>query len=373
MTYLKEVVSAMFKRQFIRATYHPPTMLWNTTRHPQINPVFMSVFAFDKELGRGEGVNGSYVANAFIFDFDNEKDPDLARRDAVHLVEKLQTVYDISPQTLGLYWSGKKGFHILLPVYVATGKFLLRAKPSALENLCDFLASGFSTYDTSVYDHRRILRIPGALHGNRRKIQLSFHELCDMPLPDMRIASAITTNRNPIFFLEQPLQSNALSEIYQDCQQRPALRKDSVVLPIQAELTLSNHFRPAANGTRNNAMARLVGLLAKHIQDIAILTEIIRLWNSHNETPLMDYEILASIRSIFTTIQLKENQRGKQQISRSDTATERPGSAPNAGSTGTVGTDITTCRPGAASTEHAAPHCFAGYGSVPDGTTYAEF
>jgi hypothetical protein len=298
-------------------------MTWTFQAKPSIEPNYISVYAFDRPLERGTGGADDHTLDALVFDFDSERDISLARKDAVHLIQKLQVVYDVAPGQLGIYFSGKKGFHVLVPIYCLTGEFLAQAHASQIHWLCNEIAEGFSTYDPSIYDHRRIVRIPGAVHRNRytRKVQLTFDEITSEPLSVIADKySYFLSARPPYFMVQQPEISSELRSLWQVAIARPRLDRGggSAVRPVhstESEPRLENYFQPVNRGARNRSLAQLVGIIGKHVTDQRIVVEIARMWNRQNAEPLSDFDVVGCVTSVLNTINAKEN-HGQREVSK---------------------------------------------------------
>ena len=93
--------------------------------------------------------------NQLIFDLDSVDFKDV-RRDTKTLVGRLEE-HGIGEESIQLYFSGGKGTH----VRITTDKIF---NPSEMKSMCTVLMDGLSTFDTTVYNPSRILRLPLSRH-----------------------------------------------------------------------------------------------------------------------------------------------------------------------------------------------------------------
>lgn len=113
------------------------------------------------------------TTNVLAFDFDSAKDLNLARQDALTLVQRLRKVLGIKPTQLDIYFSGMKGFTLSIKM----NKFLPPYKTAYLA--LNIFGNGLSTLDPSLYNASRILRIPNTRHQESGlfKVQLTYKQL----------------------------------------------------------------------------------------------------------------------------------------------------------------------------------------------------
>lgn len=104
------------------------------------------------------------TTDKLIFDFDSDKEDlskeeniDLARQDAISLVNRLQKE-GYTEQNIRVFFSGGKGFEVSL---ILDNQ---RVTPAEAKNICLNLAEGLNTIDRKVYNATRIFRLPLTKH-----------------------------------------------------------------------------------------------------------------------------------------------------------------------------------------------------------------
>lgn len=124
-----------------------------------------------QQTGSIEGIT-DVKADKIWFDFDCKDNLKAAKNDTIELIDRL-TLFGINPENLEIYFSGSKGFNVILnlnrEITPHQVKFLALNK----------FGKGLKTLDASLYNPSRVLRIPGTKHQSTQfyKTQLTFEEL----------------------------------------------------------------------------------------------------------------------------------------------------------------------------------------------------
>jgi len=264
--------------------------------------VYVSIFGAEKEDGLTELQAPLYV-DFIPFDFDSTV-LTAARADAVSFVRHLEAVYDVNPDSLPLYFSGAKGFHVLLPVGLVTGlEEPLEATPETLRVFARRLAGDFSTFDSSIYDMRRIFRIPGAInaHSGLRKIQLEWRNLRHAELREIRIWAA-SDSAEAAFEMDPPRRVGYIEQAWLDSSSEAArMRTDpSENLNGKGTPTLTAIMAPPNEpGDRNMRASKLCHILLGSISDLTILQWVMGLWNKSGLSPLPDRELQQLVARMY--------------------------------------------------------------------------
>lgn len=121
-----------------------------------------------------------HVWMPLFFDLDNEHDPAQTIEDVKKLYGFMTEILQIQPQYIRVYFSGKKGFHVIVEPEVFDirphHEIHLKVKKAALhiaEHLC------LKSFDTKVYSVRRVLRVPNSIHEDTKlfKIEVGLTDL----------------------------------------------------------------------------------------------------------------------------------------------------------------------------------------------------
>lgn len=163
--------------------------------YPPDDESYLSAFRFDREFraflkrtGSTKGFAGRCWSPWLWFDIDRDKDLPAAHADAKRLVGSLLQRYPtLDEDDLLVFFSGKKGFHVGLPLSHAPD-------PSAeFPHVCRELAVGLATeagvaLDTSIYEPVRLFRAPNTKHPETglHKRRVTHGELMSLSLERIR-------------------------------------------------------------------------------------------------------------------------------------------------------------------------------------------
>lgn len=117
------------------------------------------------------GYTGEAYTNKVIFDFDNEKNVEKAKEEVAQLIAKLKKLGVNPKESVQVYFSGNKGFHLAVHT---EQKFT----PEELKSICVNLAKEYSSFDERIYDRLRKFRIANTKHqkSGLYKIELNSAE-----------------------------------------------------------------------------------------------------------------------------------------------------------------------------------------------------
>lgn len=146
---------------------------------------------FEEFRQKGGSVKGikNVKTDTLWFDFDSENDPELARKDAITLVNRLQS-HGISEDAIQIYFSGNKGYNVVL-------KLNRDITPQQAENLALYkYGRDLTTLDTTLYDSSQLLRIPFTKHqvSGLYKIPLTVYDLTDFTTDEIKEAAKNVEN-----------------------------------------------------------------------------------------------------------------------------------------------------------------------------------
>lgn len=143
-------------------------------------------FGKNKETGEPQAsIKGSkfhdVVTDVLVWDFDDAENPENARKDVVELALRLHNAYDIAPDDMNVYFSGNKGFHLEL-------KLDRDITQEQFKSITASMVSGLKTYDTSVNDPARVLRMTNTANPKTGlyKIPLAIDMVEETPLEEIK-------------------------------------------------------------------------------------------------------------------------------------------------------------------------------------------
>lgn len=128
------------------------------------------------------------MLSGFLLDFDDAENPEKARKEAVIIVKEIVRRYRIPEESVGICFSGGKGFHIVL------NRRIFNVEPSGLlpqvwKSMAEELLNQcrLRTLDVGIYDCRRLWRLPNSKHpSGYYKIHITKSELENLSMEKIR-------------------------------------------------------------------------------------------------------------------------------------------------------------------------------------------
>lgn len=135
---------------------------------------YLSIFKYNEEQKKNAESTGSVasikdvVTDTLVWDFDCKENIEKARQDTLELGRRLVSEYNVDPDIIYCYTSGNKGFHVVVPLNK-------EITPDQFKHAISEIAKGLPTFDTSVSDHARILRLEHTRHPESGLYKIPLH------------------------------------------------------------------------------------------------------------------------------------------------------------------------------------------------------
>jgi hypothetical protein len=260
----------------------------------------------NSEKGKIRGFDGNIWYDFIIIDID-EIDP---RKIGVFM-QHLEINYGIQIDYCRMYFSGSKGFHVLIPTPI------FGLKPSdqlhaIVKDLVHKIADNILMYDTSLYDKVQIYRLPHTKHSSTGayKVPLYYEELSKGLDYIRRISEKQRLDFN---YPEYPTETvPELAELVVTERKKKRKRK-KIIAPgsVQDELDNIPPFRKLCilhmlkgvpegeRGGRDETAIRIASHFRKERYGFEVVLGLLHGWNSLNTPPMADSEIRAKVISVF--------------------------------------------------------------------------
>lgn len=273
--------------------------------------IFRSIFTYDSLDFSNALISGPLY---FDIDFVGEDNESFYRFNlqASHCVITLQQYLKIPPSQINLYYSGHKGYHIIVPKEVLFlgfcdhKKLLKDYKDLAVVIKQEWENRFESEYylDLRIYDHRRMFRIPNSFNskGQRYKILLPGSSYSKVRYDDLRSMAL-----NCSGYVEQP---GEFSPVTREIWDLLTTEKDDEHVDIKRSHTKkkfkSNEIlpcvqniidTPVTEGSRNNTAIILASALFQQDLSFEDVQNTVETWNENNNPPLSDYELYVTVKS----------------------------------------------------------------------------
>ena len=160
----------------------------------KVNPKdehYISIFRYNDEheklykSGDKPSVKGSkfhnVLTNLLVWDFDDSKNPENSRQDVIELAHRLVDKYDIDGDDMHVSYSGNRGFHLEL-------KLDHDITQEQFKQATTYLIDGLKTYDASVNDPARLLRLERTtnLKTGLYKIPVHIEEVAELSIEKIK-------------------------------------------------------------------------------------------------------------------------------------------------------------------------------------------
>lgn len=278
---------------------------------------YYCTYVFDKK----DRSKGTRYYSSLYFDIDGEIDSDdsfeQTRMSALSLVTALNTELRIKPSEIQFYFSGSKGFHLLIDPRV------INARPSQKLNMAyKCLAMYLRTkiehpgfLDTKIYDNKRLIRLPNTINSKTGlyKIAITYQELRTIKRDELfklaqnkRATASYSTALNNeaatrfIDIIKKIAETVKPRTAHSNCKIPDKIQK----LPVCAKYLFNTH---ADKGERNNTLAIISSILVQNGYTGDKALEIIYGWNEQNPEPLSDEEVEHTYKSVE---RMAQNGRG---------------------------------------------------------------
>jgi len=319
----------------------------NILKFQQEETFNFNCFATVQRFANKSRVKGETFLAPLYFDLDYKEDPRVAQEEAVKIIEFFTQELDVQPTDIWVYFSGSKGFHIL----ISSQAIGIQPRPD-LHKIFKHIA-GYLKYrlgevvikkddegkeaevieplksiDLVVYTSSRMLRLPNSVHQNTRlfKIELTIEELKTLTLEEIKEKARmprraddglLTTEDRKIELRKEAhkLYIDKLQE-YEQAEATANQRYDKEEFafvkgqpPVCVTSILEGGWKK--EGDRNQATVQLACYFkaAGHTKDEA--TKILEEWVIKHTTAKTNYQKrqrIANTRSVVDAVYSKENE-----------------------------------------------------------------
>lgn len=255
---------------------------------------YASVYRFPREITTLESLGNipdgvPFYADYLVFDLD-AKDLHAAHHDAVSLktfVEKMGAHCEV-------YFSGSKGYHILVPT--CQFGFVPTSDETILKKMATFIGSRVRSFDPSIYNKSRVLRLADTINA-----KTGLYKVAVPDLETMDVSDVLAYAKEPSAVSYPPpweYSTNAhLVSIYEASKQR-VIRQIQETEPLESGL--HRILKPAKEGQRNTSLYCVARDLAKRGIYEADAKTICDWWAKDLcDPPLERHEVSRTVRSAY--------------------------------------------------------------------------
>jgi len=254
---------------------------------------YRTVFRFDKDYlehfeknNTVAGFKGKCYADFLPIDIDSENLID-AYKKAKYCIYVLKVDYDYEVQYL--FFSGKKGFHILLPSE-CFGIFEPSEKlPGIFKNIMQDI---YGKCDLAIYEINRLFRLTNTKHSGSGLFKIPLI-ISDFDQGIEYITELAKEIRQSKFY---PFSENVKNIQFYELYQK--YKFNGTVREIR-DNTIYQDFKGVGEGHRDSTATKICGILKSKNMESELVLQILKGWNLQNDPPLSDTDLLKILHSVY--------------------------------------------------------------------------
>ena len=232
------------------------------------------------------------------------------KQDLALVLRRLKTVFHLSDKDIELYFSGSKGFHILVSHVIfgfEPSRDINKQYKKVAVDLKTYTVN--KTVDTKIYDNKRLFRIPNTINHKTGlyKVPVTYEKIKDMKsYSELKEYASSPKSSRPYIYKYNVKAREAFDELIEKID---AEEKAKINTKLAKEFIQKRELLPCvqyilkngcAKGQRNNTTVALANSLFQIGKDFDEVLEIITYWNlEKNEDPLDQSEIRTTVMSAY--------------------------------------------------------------------------
>jgi hypothetical protein len=270
---------------------------------------YMTIYRYDSK----DQNTANFIAPMYFdLDIDDiEQNFIKIKQDLSLVMRKLKTLFHISDNDIDLYFSGSKGFHILIDSIIfgfEPGRELNKQYKKIATELNTYTIN--KSIDTRIYDNKRLFRVPNTINSKTGlyKVTIEYNTFKQMNNWN-ELKDFASTPREKAEFEPRQYNQKAREQFYSLLEKIDIEEKSKINTKLAKEFIHRKELLPCVQyilnqgctkGNRNNTTVALANSLFQIGKTYEEVLEIIMYWNSEkNDEPLDRAEIHATVRSAY--------------------------------------------------------------------------
>lgn len=275
--------------------------------------VYATVFQYDKEDQNESNLYGPLYIDLDM-DFNDEESYSKLREDLKRIVTYLNMYYKIPTNYMKFYFTGKKGFHILIPAKVFNIKpnndlnvYFKEIAKELNENTVHKIV------DTRIYDKKRLLRLPNSINSKTGlyKVPIFYDDILKFNYDDIQEYASCPKKITVDDTTTIKDAENKFLELIQSLKDRQAKRTTKFILPTNVNLEkvkfpscIQKIYREGCQeGIRNNTTIILASAFFQKGLPKEKVMKLMQKWNTEKNYPsLADNELEITVDSAYQQV-----------------------------------------------------------------------
>lgn len=276
--------------------------------------VYATVFQYNNEDQNNSDLFGPLYIDLDT-DFKNDNEYKKLKEDLSRIVTYLKLQYNIPVEYIRFFFTGKKGFHLIIPAKVfgvKPRKDLNYLYKEIAKELNDNTI--YKIVDTQIYDKKRLLRVVNTINCKTGlyKVPISYEDIVKFSYEEIveYASSPKVVQVAPVDTVDKA--KTKLHSIIDNIEKSKEKKAKSILIPKNVDF--SNITFPkciqeiykngAVDGNRNNTTIILASAFLQKGIDYNTTLALINKWNLERNSPsLSDNEILTTVSSANQQVQ----------------------------------------------------------------------
>ena len=270
--------------------------------------IYSTVYRYDSK----DQNTANFIAPLYLdIDIDDiEHNFKKIKQDLALVLRRLKTVFHLSDKDIELYFSGSKGFHILVSHVIfgfEPSRDINKQYKKVAVDLKTYTVN--KTVDTKIYDNKRLFRVPNTINHKTGlyKVPVTYEKIKEMKTyAELKEYASSPKSSRPYIYKYNVKAREAFDELIEKID---AEEKAKINTKLAKEFIQKRELLPCvqyilkngcAKGQRNNTTVALANSLFQIGKDFDEVLEIITYWNlEKNEDPLDQSEIRTTVMSAY--------------------------------------------------------------------------
>ena len=270
-------------------------------RHPE------AFLEYAKRKNRVAGWDGPCYADYVWIDIDEKDDLAKAHETCKYLLGRLQELYNIDLNTLRLFFSGSKGFHVGIDARI------FNITPSIdVPQICKHLVGQICNdlhVDMAVYDRVRVFRLQNTINAKSGlyKIALSLDEIRTLTIDQIKemaqskrtIEVDTEVDEGSLAYMTEGFQATR-KKVSSAGSGEVGINKKAL---HGTKICIWRILQGIGEGERDECAVRVANDYQKRGMSAEVALSYMRAWNENNNPPLDDQTIVAKIAYAYGSVQ----------------------------------------------------------------------
>ena len=299
------------QRVFGRKIFIDPDNISEVRKKFNNTDVYATILSYNKEVQNDSDLYGPMYLDLDL-NIETEDDYAILKKDLISIVTYLELWYGIPKEYIKYYFTGKKGFHLIInpEIFDVTPDNSLNVYYKEIAKELN-KATETQLIDTKIYDKKRLLRLVNSINSKTGlyKVPVSYEQIVAMSFSEMKAYASVP---RPIIKVDTKTCTKAVNRFREikELITKPKQREQNVNIQLKdiEEIEVPDCIQNiidngAAEGNRNNTTIILASSFLQNGLSYKDTLNFVIEWNELlNEPPLPHSEIVTTVASAYQQV-----------------------------------------------------------------------